>query len=137
MGHGGPVLWPEAASAPSALRETPATTARESAMISAASAKCQSPQRTQLFPGGCMSLVYKWAVTPHQSWVQLCVVFVTPFWNSLSLSATPSFLPSKATPGLEPLIQAAQPQLHWCWGKIDCLAHVSRLIALSCLSGTI
>lgn len=48
-----------------------------------------------------MSLVYKQAVMLHQSWVQLCVVFVTPFWNSLS--AMPSVLPSKATPGLEPL----------------------------------
>lgn len=32
-----------------------------------------------------MSLLYKQAVMLHQSWVQLCVVFITPFWNSLSL----------------------------------------------------
>ena len=102
---------PEVASAPpsrpvgSALRETPAALPREPAVISAASAKHQSPHKTQSFPGGCLSLVYKWAVTLHQFCIQLCVAFTTPFWNSLSLSlsATPSFLSSKVVPGLEPL----------------------------------
>lgn len=104
---------PEVTSAPpsrpvgSALRETPATLPREPAVISAASAEHQSPHKAQSFPGGCLSLVYKWAVTLHQFCVRLRAAFTTPFWNSLSLSlslsATPSFLSSTVVPGLEPL----------------------------------
>lgn len=48
--------------------------------------------------------MYKWAVTLHWSWAQLCAAFTTSgileFSPSLSPSETLSFLSSKASPGL-------------------------------------